>query len=237
MEQATQPTTTTPAETVEQDPDRAAYERARALAERLVDQVQVLPLTVQTPRSLAPVYDVHIYFGAGIAAGRGVQQTAAVIDTEPTRDAVRNSDDKITGYWIEARATVGGVPVYAYALTSPADTELLLPSADTTPVEEPTEAPGEVTQPMPNVSTDPAAVPAITRVLPLAAMKTAAAPTPAADQEDEARCIKCGCTEDAACKGGCYWVPNEQQVDLCSACATPQQLAAMVFSPVTETRA
>ncbi|CAL9599655.1 hypothetical protein [Streptomyces sp. enrichment culture] len=234
MEQATQPTTTTPTEPVEQDPDRAAYKRARALAERLIDQVQELPLTVQTTRSLAPVYDVHIYFGAGLAAGRGVQQTAAVIDTEPTRDAVRNSDDKITGYWIEARATVRGVPVYSYALTSPADAELLLPSADTAPGEEPAEAPGEVTQPMPTVSADPATavVPQITPVLPLSAMKTAVV-----DQDDEARCVKCGCTEDTACKGGCYWVPNEQQVDLCSACATPQQLAAMVFAPVTETRA
>ncbi|MER6532983.1 hypothetical protein ABT215_04010 [Streptomyces sp900105755] len=44
--------------------------------------------------------------------------------------------------------------------------------------------------------------------------------------EDVARCVRCGCTEDAACPGGCAWVPNRQQVELCSACATPEELAA-----------
>lgn len=28
-------------------------------------------------------------------------------------------------------------------------------------------------------------------------------------------CRKCGCTDDRACEGGCYWVEN----DLCSRCA------------------
>lgn len=42
----------------------------------------------------------------------------------------------------------------------------------------------------------------------------------------EASCVRCGCTEDAACEGGCAWVPNEQMTDLCSACATPAELAA-----------
>lgn len=32
--------------------------------------------------------------------------------------------------------------------------------------------------------------------------------------EDEARCRVCGCTDDHACAGGCYWVEK----DLCSAC-------------------
>ncbi|RCG27228.1 hypothetical protein DQ384_26275 [Sphaerisporangium album] len=33
-----------------------------------------------------------------------------------------------------------------------------------------------------------------------------------------ATCRLCGCTEDAACEGGCCWVPNGLGVDLCSAC-------------------
>ncbi|MCZ0996386.1 hypothetical protein O1L44_30030 [Streptomyces noursei] len=39
-------------------------------------------------------------------------------------------------------------------------------------------------------------------------------------EDDVARCQRCGCTEDRACDGGCYWVPNPQLIDLCSACAT-----------------
>ncbi|HWU23772.1 MAG TPA: hypothetical protein VN088_19695 [Nocardioides sp.] len=36
---------------------------------------------------------------------------------------------------------------------------------------------------------------------------------------DEAACRVCGCTETAACPGGCHWVPDPQMGDLCSACA------------------
>ncbi|GGN47233.1 hypothetical protein [Streptomyces fuscichromogenes] len=44
--------------------------------------------------------------------------------------------------------------------------------------------------------------------------------------EDVPRCVRCGCTAAAACEGGCGWIPNLQLVDLCSACATPEELAA-----------
>lgn len=64
-------------------------------------------------------------------------------------------------------------------------------------------------------------------------------PTPAPDptavatvvEDDVARCQRCGCTEDRACDGGCYWVPNPQLIDLCSACATPQELAFAALRP------
>jgi hypothetical protein len=45
-------------------------------------------------------------------------------------------------------------------------------------------------------------------------------------EDDVARCARCGCTDNAACEGGCAWVPNDQMIDLCSACATPAELAA-----------
>lgn len=47
-----------------------------------------------------------------------------------------------------------------------------------------------------------------------------------------ARCARCGCTEDSACEGGCAWVPNGQMTDLCSACATPEELSALAFKTV-----
>lgn len=39
-----------------------------------------------------------------------------------------------------------------------------------------------------------------------------------AAESDEARCVRCGCTENSPCAGGCAWVPNLGMVDLCSAC-------------------
>lgn len=37
-----------------------------------------------------------------------------------------------------------------------------------------------------------------------------------------AACWVCGCTEDAACPGGCWWVPDPwMEGDLCSACLPP----------------
>ena len=38
--------------------------------------------------------------------------------------------------------------------------------------------------------------------------------TPMYDEDDEPRCRVCGCTQNNACPGGCYWVEE----DLCSAC-------------------
>ncbi|MFI1002027.1 hypothetical protein ACIP10_15535 [Streptomyces galbus] len=48
----------------------------------------------------------------------------------------------------------------------------------------------------------------------------------AAVADDVARCARCGCTQEQACEGGCAWVPNSQMIELCSACATPEELAA-----------
>ncbi|MGW0566135.1 hypothetical protein [Streptomyces tauricus] len=49
--------------------------------------------------------------------------------------------------------------------------------------------------------------------------------------EDEARCVRCGCTENTPCQGGCAWIPNAQMIDLCSACATPEETAATGWKP------
>jgi hypothetical protein len=36
---------------------------------------------------------------------------------------------------------------------------------------------------------------------------------------DAAACRVCGCTEDAACPGGCWWVPDPELAgELCSVC-------------------
>lgn len=49
-----------------------------------------------------------------------------------------------------------------------------------------------------------------------------AAPAPSRPPEeplfDVAACVVCGCTDDRACEGGCYWVDVGDPVDVCSAC-------------------
>lgn len=41
------------------------------------------------------------------------------------------------------------------------------------------------------------------------------------DLDGRARCVRCGCTDDEACPGGCSWVAGGM-VDVCSACAGPE---------------
>ncbi|MFZ4206818.1 hypothetical protein ACOZE4_18470 [Streptomyces griseoincarnatus] len=163
MEQATQaPTPTAPG-------DRALYELAQDVSRRLVTEAAVLPNSVRVGRELSDRYDVLIYFGAGLDAGRGVQQIADATDTTVTRDDQHNSEGHVTSVWIEARAHVRGVAVYASALTHPAEADELLqqtPAEDTA-----AESDTEVTQPLPTVSTGPGdvVIPAVIPVVPLAA--------------------------------------------------------------------
>ena len=45
------------------------------------------------------------------------------------------------------------------------------------------------------------------------------------------KCRVCRCTDDMACPGGCFWI----EPDLCSACATPEQIkTALDGDPATE---
>ncbi len=39
-----------------------------------------------------------------------------------------------------------------------------------------------------------------------------------------ARCVRCGCTDNAACVGGCSWAPNRHMVDICNRCVRPEDL-------------
>lgn len=47
-------------------------------------------------------------------------------------------------------------------------------------------------------------------------------------ETDEARCHRCGCTENTPCEGGCLWAPNNQNIDLCTQCVTPEELVYAV---------
>lgn len=56
-------------------------------------------------------------------------------------------------------------------------------------------------------------------------------PVPESIEEPVAACVVCGCTEDKACAGGCAWIPNELQVDLCSMCAGAVSRALSAWLP------
>jgi len=179
VEQSTQPTTSTaPPEANAQDAIRASYQRARVLADRLVGLGKVIPTSVEVYRYLgADDFSARLHFGTGLEAGRGLLAVARHSDVEPTRDDERAAEWWGGVVWIEAQAIVDGVQVIARALLNVEQADLLLPRADTA---EAAESATEATQPIPVASTDPSAVPAVTPVMPLAAVHTPAAPAPEA---------------------------------------------------------
>lgn len=56
----------------------------------------------------------------------------------------------------------------------------------------------------------------LTLTPPIAVSEETAMRTATTETESVRRCRGCGCTQDRACPGGCYWV----EWDLCSACQT-----------------
>ncbi|WP_228916789.1 hypothetical protein [Streptomyces sp. DH20] len=166
MEQATHATTTTT--TAVLGPDRRSYERARELADRVVEQVPTLPNAAEVHRSFAlDTFEARLHFGAGLTAGRGVLETAALTDAEVTREDKHDDRGQLSGVWIGVRTVVDGVPLSAWALASEADADQLLPTEDTSDSQ--AESDTEVTQPLPTVSTGPGdvVIPAVTPVTPL----------------------------------------------------------------------
>ncbi|MGW2421357.1 hypothetical protein ACWC0C_19285 [Streptomyces sp. NPDC001709] len=51
-------------------------------------------------------------------------------------------------------------------------------------------------------------------------------PELASDSAD-AKCARCGCTDNSPCPGGCVWVANSFMDDLCSACAAKPETAEL----------
>ncbi|MFJ4322204.1 hypothetical protein ACIP3A_03660 [Streptomyces tricolor] len=203
MDQATAPTPRPPTDDSGQAPERAAYKQASALADRIVHQLRTLPRSVAVVGELSG-FSVRLNFGTNQPAG--VLEVAAITDTEAQRSTAG------TGFWFEARAVMEGIPVCAEVLLSE-DAARALDAQCSTPT-----APETPAVPAPVFLGDSilAQAPAVTPVQPIA--------TEHLDDEDEARCVRCGCTANAPCVGGCHWVPNQQMVDLCSACATIEEL-------------
>ncbi|QJT01764.1 hypothetical protein G9272_16795 [Streptomyces asoensis] len=119
---------TTPTPTTMQADARASYDRATALAARLVDRSRVLPMSVDVATFGGP-YIVRLHFGPGLEAGRAVLDIASTADG----DAVRDEAASCTGDWIECRTVIDGVPVVARALLTKAHADELMQQTPPTP--------------------------------------------------------------------------------------------------------
>lgn len=124
MDQPTQATSPKPIRTEDQ---RAAYKRASALADRIVDRLTVMPRDVEARGEFGGTYGLRVHFGTGLPAGRGVLAVAGIADAEPTRD----TSDSGLGVYVECRAEVDGIHLIARALLTPDDADQLLQQTPT----------------------------------------------------------------------------------------------------------
>jgi hypothetical protein len=155
-------------------------------------------------------WTVHLKYGQQRAAG--IFEFAALLDIPVTRATTE------LGIHLDAITLIQGVEIRGSAFV----TESVAARLEGLPC--PEEQPGTPDEGQqasaPVFSSSPLTeLPALVPVVPATAVGLGA--------EDEAQCVRCGCTENAACETGCYWVPNLQMVDLCSACATAEELAAI----------
>jgi hypothetical protein len=204
VEQATVTTTDIP--TQRTDPFRHALNVAGAL----VPFLKQPPLAVEIDDDSPSGWRVHLKYGE--SRGAGLLEFAALIDVPVT------SVETTFGIHLDVIALIEGIEVRGSVLVSPAEAARLQGEPPTDPALLRTDD----VQPVPVGVGMLAELPAIVPVVPASAT--------APGVEDEARCVRCGCTENATCEGGCYWVPNLQLVDLCSACATVEELAAVTYT-------
>lgn len=204
---ATTPTSST------QDRDLPApgsFEHATVVAASVIGRLVLTPFAVEISEDFPSGWRVHLKYRDVRAAG--LLEFASTIDVPVTKVATA------FGVHFDCIARHEGLELHASALTSEAQAAELEGLA--APAAEPAQ-PAVV--PVPLGSSVVASVPVITAVVPVAT-------EPAVAEDDVARCVRCGCTEAAACEGGCYWVPNRQLIDLCSACATVEELAAVTYT-------
>jgi len=206
MEQATAPTTSTP---------RAdEFQHANALAATIVTQLTQRPFAVEIEEDFPSGWRVHLKFREARAAG--LFAFAALVDVPVTRA------ETTFGVHLDAIARVEDVEVRGSALVTPAQAADL--EGQPAPLPEPMAATPSGEPPMPLGASVLAQVPVITPVVPVGAEPP---PTDEDEDDDVARCVRCRCTEKAPCLGGCSWVPNRQFIDLCSGCATAEEIAAV----------
>jgi len=109
MDQAIHDATSTASTSSVSSSERLAYKQASAVTDRIVDKLKTLPRSAAVIGDLTG-FRIRLNFGTNDATG--VLQFAEIADTEASRD--HNG----FGVWLEARATVEGIPVCAEVLLS-----------------------------------------------------------------------------------------------------------------------
>lgn len=202
------------------EPQQATFQHATAVICQIVPLLdrERQPFAVEIEEDWPSGWRVHLKFRETRAVG--LLEFAALLDVPVTNATTA------FGVHLDAIARIETVEVRASALVSPSEAARLEVASPAPTPQAPAHAQATA-RPVPLGSSVLATQPAIVTMPP--------APDVQVDGEDEARCVRCGCTENAACPGGCFWVPNLQMVDLCSACASPQERAAVAspFAPVT----
>ncbi|WP_200676907.1 hypothetical protein [Streptomyces sp. MBT65] len=188
------------------------FAHAHAVAGIVVAELNAdqLPFAVEIEEDFSSGHRVHLKVRATLA--RGLLAFASVFDVPVTRA------DTAFGVHFDAITRIEDVEVRASALVSPVQAADL--EGQPAPLSEPLEA--REVQPVPLGASVLAQVAAVVPVVPPLIELLGL--------QDVARCVRCGCTDERACEGGCYWVPNRQMVDFCSACATPAELQAMTYA-------
>ncbi|MFJ3794990.1 hypothetical protein ACIPSJ_01740 [Streptomyces sp. NPDC090088] len=205
MEKATEPAAPTA-------PPRDSFAHAAAVAAEIVTPLFPAPFSVHIDRDWPEGWRVDAKFYSHDA--RGLLDLAAALDTLLTHSTVSD------GIRLEAIGRVKGIEVCGCAVVTAVQAAEL--TGEPAPAAE-TAIPETIGQePVPLGASVLAVVQAVAPTQPVS--------TVGLDAEDVARCVRCGCTEDHACEGGCVWVPNRQMVDLCSACATSEELQVMNYT-------
>lgn len=209
MEQAT---ATAPTDNSPRAQDEFAH--AAQLAAGIVLQLEQKPCTVEVGADFPSGWRLRFVYRTADAAG--LFELAALLDVPVTRA------DTELGVHLDAVARVETIEISGGTFVTEGQAARLtgLPG----PLPSDTEFLAAV-EPVALGASVLAQIPAVTPVVP--------APAEATADDDVARCQRCGCTEDAACEGGCYWVANPQFIDLCSACATAEELAVMSYTPAS----
>ncbi|MEU1496108.1 hypothetical protein [Streptomyces sp. NPDC005732] len=196
------------------DTPRDAFQHAHAVVGAIIPLLDQRPFAVEIEEDWPAGFRVHLKFRETRAVG--LLEFATLVDVPVTRA------ETAFGIHLDAIARIENVEVRGSAIVSSTEAALLegASAPESTALTPDATAPAQAATLGSSVLAE---LPAIVSVLP--------APAVHLEHEDEACCVRCGCTENAACLGGCYWVPNRQMVDLCSACATPEELAAMTPAP------
>lgn len=219
MEKATQPATPTASTQTTEPVPLGSFEHATAVASRTFLPLEEKPFAVEITEDFPSGWRIHFKYRDSRV--RGLFEFAAAVDVPVTRATTA------FGVHFDAIARHEGLELHGSALTSLYQAQALDDEIAAAA------APAPAVQPVALGASVLAQVPAVTPVVPVGV-------EPPAEDEDDAddvpRCVRCGCTEDAPCDGGCAWVPNRQLIDLCSVCATADEISGIALvAAVSET--